>query len=403
MHAAHNVDISTSTTSVPRPLLVREQGRKGAVKIGVFVLYILMLGGVAIRIYRTPTYSMDSIQYMGNALLMEERDPVRIHERVYGEVKKFVPKAWSDALLGHQIGAPEGQNKSRQVRAADAHKFAEFLPLFAIRPLYNQTLWVVSKTGLGLVRAGIVLSVVPYFLLGVLAFVWLGKYMSAWLTLGFSILLMISPPLMSLGRDTTADALATLVAFSSLYLIFEKRRLLPGMILLLASIYFRTDFVVLAGPVILACWLERRIDLWKTAVLAVVAVASVLCINHFAGDYGMGMLYYRNFSGVPIAPGEMTVHLSARDYLSALRGGITLMTESFFLPFLLLGTVGIVLKRMRGLFAVTLGYQLLHFMILPNWQERWFGVFYLAMAVCAATTVGAVQRSREDEAAQSVM
>jgi hypothetical protein len=392
MAAARDVTVSTSATSAPGPLLVREQGRSGAAKIGIFVLYILMLSAVAMRIYRTPTYSMDSIQYMGNALLMEERDPVRIHARVYGEVRRFVPKAWSDALLGHEIGAPEGQNKSRQVRAADPYKFAEFLPLFAIRPLYNQTLWLVSKTGLGLVRAGIVLSVVPYFLLGVLTFVWLGKYMSPGLTLGFSILLMISPPLMSLGRDTTADALATLVAFGALYLIFEKRQLFPGMILLLASIYFRTDFVVLAGPVILVCLLERRIDLWKAVVLAAVAVASVLCINHFAGDYGMGMLYYRNFSGVPVAPGEMTVHLTARDYFSALRGGITLMTESFFLPFLLLGAVGIVLKRMRGLFAVTLGYLLLHFMILPNWQERWFGVFYLAMVVSAATTVGAVQR-----------
>jgi hypothetical protein len=106
----------------------------------------------------------------------------------------------------------------------------------------------------------------------------------------------------------------------------------------------------------------------------------------------MGMLYYRNFAGVPIAPGEMTARLSLKDYLSALRGGITLMTESFFLPFLLLGSAGIVLRRMRGLFAVTLAYVLLHFLVLPNWQERWFGVFYLSMAVCAATAVKAAER-----------
>jgi hypothetical protein len=31
----------------------------------------------------------------------------------------------------------------------------------------------------------------------------------------------------------------------------------------------------------------------------------------------------------------------------------------------------------------------LHFIVLPNWQERWFGVFYLAMGVCAASAVGA--------------
>jgi hypothetical protein len=389
MSAAQDFTISDQ---VHGPLLVRGTERKHALKSGIFFLYVLLLGGVAVHLYRKPIYSMDSIQYMGNALLMEEHDPVRVHQQVYAEVQQFVPKLEREGLLGHEEGAPEQQNKSRQERAAHADKFAEFLPLFAIRPLYNQTLWLVSRTGLGLVRAGIFISVASYFFLGVLAFVWIGGYVSAGLTLVFSLLLMITPPLMNLGRDTTADPLATLVAFASLYLIFEKRRLFPGMILLLASIYFRTDFVVLAGPVILACWLERRIELWKAAVLALVAVGSVLCINYFAGDYGMGMLYYRNFAGVPIAPGEMTARLSLKDYLSALRGGITLMTESFFLPFLWLGSAGIVLRRMRGLFAVTLAYVLLHFLVLPNWQERWFGVFYLSMAVCAATAVKAAER-----------
>jgi hypothetical protein len=393
----------TISDQVRGPLLVRGTERKHAPKGWTFFLYVLLRGGVAVHLYHKPIYSMDSIQYMGNALLMEEHDLVRVHQRVYAEVQLFVPKFERDGLLGHEAGAPEQQNKSRQERAANADKFAEFLPLFAIRPLYNQTLWLVSRTGVGLVRAGIFISVTSYFFLGVLAFVWFGKYFSAGFTLTFSLLLMISPPLMSLGRDTTADPLATLVAFASLYLIFEKRRLFPGMILLLASIYFRTDFVVLAGPVILACWLERRIELWKAAVLALVAVGSVLCINYFAGDYGMGMLYYRNFAGVPIAPGEMTAHLSLKDYLSALRAGITLMTESFFLPFLLLGIIGFVARRMRGLFVVTFSYVCLHFLILPNWQERWFGVFYLSMAVCAATTIRAATSGRDEGISHDAM
>ena len=390
MSAAQDFTISDQ---VHGPLLVRGPERQHTLKSAIFFLYVLLLGGVAVHLYHKPIYSMDSIQYMGNALLMEEHDPVRVHQRVYAEVQRFVPKLEREGLLGHEAGAPEQQNKSRQERAAHADKFGEFLPLFAIRPLYNQTLWLVSKTGLGLVRGGIFISAASYFFLGILAFAWLGRYLSAGFTLAFSLLLMISPPLMSLGRDTTADPLATLVAFASLYLIFQKRQLFPGMILLLASIYFRTDFVVLAGPVIIACWLERRMELWKAAVLALAAVASVLCINYFAGDYGVGMLYYRNFAGVPIAPGEMTAHLSLKDYLSALRGGITLVTESFFLPFLLLGTVGIVSRQMQTLFTVALTYVCLHFVVLPNWQERWFGLFYLAMGVCAATAAGKAQRA----------
>jgi hypothetical protein len=386
MGAAYNVTVSSPERG---PLLVRERGRGRAASRAIFFLYVLALGGVSLHLYRTPIYSMDSIQYMGNALLMEETDIVRVHQRVYAEVERYVPKVPRDGLLGYEVGAPADQNKSRQERAANPARFAEFLPLFAIRPLYNQTLWLVSRAGLGLVRAGVVISVGSYFLLGILIYIWIRAHAHPGFALGFSILLMMCPPMTILARDTTSDALATLIAFLAMYLIFEKQRLAAGMALLLASIYFRTDFVVLAGPTILACWLERRIELWKAAVLSLVAVASVLCINHFAGDYGIRMLYYRAFVTTPIAPGEMVPHFSFRDYVSAFRAGITMVTSSFFLPFLLLGTISALARRMRVLFAVAVAYAGLHFVILPSWEERYCGLFYVAMGVCAAVTAGA--------------
>jgi hypothetical protein len=379
-----------------RPRLSRWDGRRSIATGAIFFLYILMLGGVSIRLYRKPVYSMDAIQYMGNALLMEETDMVQIHRRVYAEVRRWVPKVEREGLLGESPGAPGDQTKSRQGRATNASRFAEFLPLFAIRPLYNQTLWLVSKTGLGLVRSGIVISVGSYFLIGILLFFWIGQHTSPVFTFAVSILLMISPPLVMLGRETTPDALATLIAFAALYLIFEKKRFASGVALLLASIFFRTDFVVLAGPTILACWWERRLELWKAGVLAVVAVASVLCINHFAEDYGIRMLYYRAFVNTPIAPGEMVARFSFRDYVSAFRAGITLVANSFFLPFLLLGTIGAISGRIRVLFAVAVAYVCLHFVILPSWEERYFGLFYLSMGVCAAAAAGTLQRYDSD-------
>ena len=118
-----------------------------------------------------------------------------------------------------------------------------------------------------------------------------------------------------------------------------------------------------------------------------VALGSVLVINHFAGDYGIKMLYYRNFIGVPVAPAEMTVQFSFHDYLSAFRSGITLVANSFFIPFLLLGLVGVIEKELRALFAVMLAYVILHFVVLPNWQERWVALFYLVGGISAATLV----------------
>ena len=359
---------------------------------GILFLYLLGLGFSSVHLYRNPIYAMDSIQYMGNALLMEDTDIVRVHDRVYSELRHGVPDSALRGLLGSEGASPADQNESRRERARSPRIFAEFLPLFAIRPLYNQSLWLLSKTGLGLLRSAILISVASYFAIGVLLFVWLRQYAGILFGLAISFLLMISPPLTEIGRDLTSDGLSTLVAFAALFLIFEKRLLAPGLALLLASIFFRTDFVVLAGPIVLLCWLEKRIDLWQAGILLLVAVGSVLTINHFAGDYGIKMLYYRNFVGVPVAPAEMTILFSFHDYLSAFRAGITLTVNSFFLPFLLLGIIGLVSTRMRALFGVTLAYVLLHFLILPNWQERWVAVFYLCCGICAATTVSKADR-----------
>jgi hypothetical protein len=44
-------------------------------------------------------------------------------------------------------------------------------------------------------------------------------------------------------------------------------------------------------------------------------------------------------------------------------------------------------KELRALFAVMLAYVILHFVGLPNWQERWAALFYLVCGICAATLV----------------
>jgi hypothetical protein len=142
----------------------------------------------------------------------------------------------------------------------------------------------------------------------------------------------------------------------------------------------------LAGPALLALWLTRKITFWQAGLLSGLALASVFAINHFGGDYGIQMLYYRNFVDAPTAPAEIVVHFSFHEYLAALRHGFTLVSGSFFLPFLLLGTVGTVLRsRLLAVAAIATTYAVLHFVVLPNWDERWFGVFYLAMVLCAAS------------------
>ncbi len=168
---------------------------------------------------------------------------------------------------------------------------------------------------------------------------------------------------------------------SGVYLIFKKKKLLPGLVLLLLGIFARTDSVLLVLPILALLWIKGEINWRSAATLGVLAVLVVLAINHSAGDYGMQMLYYRNFVRQPLLPVEVPVHFSSQQYLAAFRKGIPVMLESLMLPFALLGLIGF--RKWPGLVAVGFTYAVLHYVALPNYQERWFIPSYLLFAVAS--------------------
>jgi len=280
------------------------------------------------------------------------------------------------------------------MRAKNVDSSTEFLPCFAIRPLYNQLLYVLSLV-VGLRRAAVLISVVSYFLLGILMFAWCQRYVPSYCAAAFCGVLMVTPPVILLGRSTLPDALFTLLAISSMFLIFEVEKLFPGLLLLLISTFVRTDNVALALPVLAVLWFTSRLEFWKAALLGLLSVLSVALINHFAGDYGLAMLYYRNFSGTPSFPADMNLHMSVRvyvsGYVSGFRFGIRWMLVSPWLGFVLLGLVGLCRKSRRLLIsAISTTCAVLHFWILPNWEDRWFVIPYLSLAlssICVESTV----------------
>ncbi len=353
------------------------------------VFYLTALFLVSVHLYRTPIYDMDMLGYMGNALLMRTTDVWEIHRRVYADIDRL-PKDARLGLLG--LTGSADQNASRRARADHAGNFAEFLPCFAIRPLYNQLLFMLSP--FGMIRASVLISVVSYFFLGWLMFQWARKHVNEVYAATASLVLMLTPPLLTIGRSTMTDAPSILIGMFALFLLMEAEQLFLGIIFVLVSIFVRTDNVVLALPTLAALCYLKRIDLWKAGVLSLMAIASVLVINRMAGDYGLAMLYYRNFVGTPVAPAEMTVRFSLSEYISAFRSGITSALGSFLLGFALLGVIGVYRNpHLRTLVFITALCSVLHYLVLPNYQERWFVVFYLGMALSGIASVGTPQQN----------
>jgi hypothetical protein len=357
-------------------------------------VYAIILALVTIHFYRAPFWDLDMLGYMGNARLNETVDPIKLHDLVYSELQSSVPST----AFGYLTGAPgePDQMGSKHERLVNAYHYAEFLPCFAIRPMYNQTIYWLSRTGIGLVRSIRLVSALSYYLLGILILIWLGRY-TPYSPL-VALLIMLLPPISLLARYTAADSLSVLLGMLALFIVFECDRVALGLGILLAAIWFRTDNVVLIAPVLVILWRQRRLELWKAMVLATISVLSVLVINYAAGDYGIQMLYYRNFLGTPLAPGEMIVQFTARQYLRFFLAGFKSMLNSYVPLFLVLGVIGLN-RKTAPLLAVAITYAGLHYLILPNWMDRWMAILYLLTCMTAAYCVrldAAVSQATED-------
>jgi hypothetical protein len=356
-------------------------GHSSAMKLAV-AAYVLILGLATIHFYKSPYWVMDLLGYMGNARLHETTDPVVLHNRVYGELRSSVPPEVFDLLTG----APgvHDENGAKHDRFLNPNHYVQFLPCFAIRPLYNLTLYCISRTGVGLVQAVRLVSAISYGLLGILVLVWLSRYTRMAPLL--ALLIMLIPHISLLGRNTGADGLSVLLGMLSLYLIFENNQVFAGILILSAAIWVRTDNIALIMPVLLVLLLQKQLEIWKACVVGLLAIFSVLIINHYAGDYGIQMLYYRNFFGIPIAPAEMVVSFTIRQYAYFFLNGFKDMLVSFVPLFLLLGLIGWN-RKTAPLLGIAVIYIALHYVILPNWIDRWMAVLYLLTSMTAAFRV----------------
>lgn len=352
----------------------------------------------SLRAYEYPQYSTDGLSYMANALAMSGASIPVIHDTVYRDAKAGIPAPAFNHLVGDDPSEPRSERESFRERAVDPYHFAEFLPCFAIRPIFNELIYILHfKLGVGLLQATVLIPVVSYWLMGWMVWVWIARYTAVPWAAFLSLLLLLSPPLWDLARFTSPDALSSLVVLLGMYLLFEKRKLLPGTILLLASVFIRTDNALLV-LVVLAFMYAAGFGLKVVdgIVLSVVAAASVVLINHFAGDYGWRVLYYRAFVGVPTAVGEIAPSFGVRDYLTALRAGLSGAVHEQYIPFFLMGVVSLLRRPPMAILvfvAVTTFYTMARIIIFPDPEMRYFGPFFVAMGVALASSLQGIRQA----------
>lgn len=100
-----------------------------------------------------------------------------------------------------------------------------------------------------------------------------------------------------------------------------RQRLFLGTLLLMISVWIRTDNVITVVAVL--AWLAwgRRLKVMYAGVLGLLAVVSVQCINFFSGNYGWKVLLHYSFVGgrypAQIAPGLSMAQYARAFFLNA--------------------------------------------------------------------------------------
>lgn len=313
-------------------------------------LYVLGILTICWSCYRHPL-SEDFDRYMYESLVRARQQDV---QTVYGIVKHESPRAESSSILD----SPEHLEKLK--------------PLYAIRPLYVEVIRFLWKAGLGIQQSINLISAASLFGIGILLLFWTDRPLE-------SALLLACSPIVVLGRMGTPDALSGFLVISALWAITYGRQAF-GISAMLASLFVRTDNLLLFLVVVLWLLLERRIQVWLGCLLCITAVSIAFGINKWAGAYSWAVLFQYSFIGGR-SPADVSSHVSAGEYLRVfISSGVSLVSRLSI--WLLLAFVAWKNARSdRRLLIVGALSAVAHFVLFPSPEDRYLIWTYVLVGI----------------------
>jgi hypothetical protein len=352
-------------------------------RLAIVVLLGLALLMSAYALVR-PDYNWDMVAYVATAL--EDRhgdDPAELHAETW---KLISEGARESQLYSLQYG--NAYNRHQWENPAD---FQSQLSMYRVKVGYVWMLRALEPVT-GLVNASLALSILPAFGLGLLFIYWLWRENA----LQGGLLLA---PLLALADYThmttavTPDVLAALISLGGIFLLARGRDAW-GYALLLATIFFRPDNIVLIFAVLLTA-VAFGWRLMMPFITFLAALVACMAISKYGDHPGWWAHFY--FSCVHIQNSMADFHPpfdlmdAARGYF---RGLIMALMDNDWPSLLALLAAGWALLHRAGrirdpranalVFALAIG-ALGKFASFPLPDDRFYLVFMAGMAVLLVT------------------
>jgi hypothetical protein len=335
--------------------------------IPVLLIYASFSFILSAAAFMRPLPTFDRYLYAGAVASLGYTDPVIIHRIARAEFD-VQPSPFNFNNVADEPYFAD-------VRDNPFH-FAQQMGLFRVKLAYiaaGYAFWRAGLpilVGLRLISAGCLFAVA----LSVLAWTHDGL---------LSCVLLLTPPVLSMGRMVTADPLSTVMIFLALF-AFAGRRVLLSICLLLASILVRIDNSVLV--LVLLAWMvwNRQIRFLVGGASAALSVLAAFFINHVAGLYEWRVVMQHGFVKPEADPLTHPVKINFAGYLHALAGlraiPYTSMTVFLFVAIVAwkLLPQSSILSKLLPVVGISIAIRLI---IFPNFDDRYFVWAYLLAAV----------------------
>lgn len=273
--------------------------------------------------------------------------------------------------------------------------FVQQMGLFRVKLGYVAAGYVLWRMGLPILVGLRLISACCLFILGLAVLAWTGDAVS-------SFVLLLTPPVLNLGRLVTADALTTTLIVLALIALVRGRDIVAAGILI-ATIVVRPDNLVYAF--ILLAWMiwKRRIRFSLGATLGALAVFAAASLHRIAGVFGWRLEAQDTFVKAELDPISHPVLISFTGYLHALTW-LRVIPYTFMTIWVLVAAVvwkklpqGSIFRELLPLAGVCIVLRLL---LWPNVDDRFFVWAYLLAGVAlirtAQTEVCLADRSKSD-------
>lgn len=363
-------------------------------------LLVVFLALFAATVLNHLIFTWDIVGYVGAAISWSHDDLGVVHTQTYEALKTGLSEPIFQSLTAGPYGA---------AMATSPVEFYGQLSMYSVKPLYIGLLQLFHALGLSYVDTGVLLSVLPATLLCALTYCWLKRYVPAQYALAITILLSLCSRLFDIARVVLPDSLSALVLVAAIYLLLERKQALRwGLVLLVASIFIRTNNILFVCPVLIYLgFVDYQTHGMRSSRMRLFAIAFAASVIVYLGistyfGHSWWRLFYHTFVESIVDIDAFSVEFSLASYLAVLKARLVplivgnFVFMSLLLPFLLLSMFALLANRgkpsqLRAIVLIAyLNFIFYCFMfpLVESW-DRFFIPFYIFIAVLAARGVAA--------------